>query len=175
MGWTLPPTGFFKLNTDGFACGSLGMASAGGLIKDSKGVWVASFNRGIGLTHALVAELWGLWDGLALAKNLNIKYLFVETDAQAVVNIINSHSGTTTSHHPHIALISNCRSLLQYFEEVRISHIHRERNHCEDILAKKGLKLSNMLILHSSTPSCILYQLLADAWGVVYPHSSISF
>ena len=38
-----------------------------------------------------------------------------------------------------------------------------------DILAKEGLKLSNMLILHSSTPSCILYQLLADAWGVVYP------
>ena len=35
-----------------------------------------------------------------------------------------------------------------------------------DILAKEGLKLSNMLILHFSTP-CILYQLLADA-GVLF-------
>ena len=43
-----------------------------------------------------------------------------------------------------------------------------------DILAKEGLKLSNMLILHFSTP-CILYQLLADAGGVVYPRSCISF
>jgi hypothetical protein len=40
IGWTPPPFGFFKLNTDGSALGNLGIASVGDLIRDSDGRWI---------------------------------------------------------------------------------------------------------------------------------------
>ena len=76
---------------------------------------------------------------------------------------------------PYNAFIVDCRSLLQYFEEAHISHIHSKGNHYADILAKEGLHNPNSLVLHSSPPSYILYQLLADTWSVLYPRLCTSF
>lgn len=106
------PPSFFKLNTDGSARGNPGMALAGGLLKDPKGAWAGSFNRAIGFTHSLAVELWGLRDGLTLAKSLNIKKLMIEIDAQAVVDIIKSHNDSSVSHHPYIGLNSDCKPLV---------------------------------------------------------------
>ena len=97
------PPSFFKLNTDGSARGNPGMAL---------GAWVGSFNRAIGFTHSLAVELWGLRDGLTLAKSLNIKKLMIEIDAQAVVDIIKSHNDSSVSHHPYIGLNSDCKPLV---------------------------------------------------------------
>ena len=77
VGWNPPPFGFFKLNTDGSARGNPGLASAGSLIKDHNGMWIGSFCRNIGFTYSMAAELWGLRNGLSLAKNLNIKKLLI--------------------------------------------------------------------------------------------------
>ena len=74
----------------------------------------------------MAAELWGLRDGLVLAKNLNVRKLLIEIDAQAVVDIISTHYDHS---HPYNSLIVDCRSFLQYFEEAHISYIHREGNH----------------------------------------------
>lgn len=38
----------------------------------------------------MATELLGLRDGLTFARNLDIKKLLIEIDAQAVVNVINS-------------------------------------------------------------------------------------
>ena len=35
--WHPPPSGFFKLNTDGSSLGNLGLAGAGGLLRNSDG------------------------------------------------------------------------------------------------------------------------------------------
>ena len=88
IGWKPPPLGFYKLNTDGSAEGNPGMAGAGGLISDYRGNWIGGSFRNIGFTHSLAAELWGLHDGLTLAKNLNIKKLHVELDAKVVTDFI---------------------------------------------------------------------------------------
>ena len=102
----------------------------------------------------MAARLCGLRDGLVLAKNLNIRKLLIEIDAQVVVDIISTHCDHS---HFYNTLIVDCKSLLQYFKEAHISHIHREGNHCADILAKEGLHNPNYLVLHSSPPSYILY------------------
>lgn len=78
IGWKPPPPSFFKLNTDGSARGNPGMASVGGLLRDHRGAWVGSFSRAICFTNSMAAELWGLRDGLVLAKNLNIRKLLIE-------------------------------------------------------------------------------------------------
>ena len=39
----------------------------------------------------MAAKLWGLHDGLVLARNLSIRKLIIEIDAKAVVTILKSH------------------------------------------------------------------------------------
>ena len=111
--------------------------------------------------HSLAAELWGLRLGLSLARSLNIKNLLIETDVQVVVNIITSHSIDLS--HPYNGLIFYWRSILRHFEEAHLHHIHREGNHCADILAEDKALNPNSLVSHPNPPSCILYQLLVDA------------
>lgn len=169
IGWKPPPPSFFKLNTDGSARGNPGMASVGGLLRDPRGAWVGSFSRAICFTNSMAAELWGLRDGLVLAKNLNIRKLLIEIDAQTVINVLKLHSIHLNSTGPYSGLITDCRLLLQHFEKARIDHIHCEGNHCVNLLAKEGINNPNSLVLHSVPLPYILYKLLADAWGVVYP------
>ncbi|OMO87284.1 reverse transcriptase [Corchorus capsularis] len=61
--WRTPPDGVLLLNTDGSSRLVDGHASAGGLIKDSNGLWVAGFLLNIGITGSLEAELWGIRQG----------------------------------------------------------------------------------------------------------------
>ena len=145
------------------------MASAGGLIRDHNGMWIGSFIKNISFTYSMAAELWDLGDGLVLAKNLNIRKLLIEIDAQTIVNVINSHNSCSDSFHPYSNIINDYRFLLQCFEEARIDHIHPVGNHCADILANDGIHNDSSFYLHSNPPSCILYQLVADAWGVICP------
>ena len=85
--WEKPPEGWIKLNTDGCAAGSMGLAGCGGVVRDSYGEWISRFSRHIGITNSFVVELWGLRDGLLLCSNLNIPFLIVELDAKSIVEI----------------------------------------------------------------------------------------
>ncbi|KAF3959676.1 hypothetical protein CMV_015530 [Castanea mollissima] len=101
-----------------------GKANASGLIRNSMGEWVGGFSRHIGITHSMAAELWGLHDGPILAKNLSLRKLIIELDAEPMVTILTSHDALYDSSHPRSALTS----LLQSFEVTRIHHLFCERN-----------------------------------------------
>lgn len=88
------------------------MASTNGLLRDHRGAWVSSFNRAIGFTHSMAAEIWGLRDGLVLAKNVIIIKLLIEFDAQTVIDVIKPHSAYLDTTHPYNGLITNYRLLL---------------------------------------------------------------
>jgi hypothetical protein len=120
IGWTPPPTGFVKLNTNGSVLRNSGHASSGGLRRDNNGNWIQGFSHFLGITNSLVAELWGLWDGLTLARDLHISRLVVELDAKAVIDLLKPVSRTPFVTHPYSALIDDCRCLLQTFERVVI-------------------------------------------------------
>ena len=86
----------------------------------------------------MAKELWGLRDGLTLARNVNIRKLLVEVDANVVANFFSTESSVHDTTQPFSAIIIDCKSLLLLFEEVHITHIHREGNHYADLLAKEG-------------------------------------
>ena len=136
--------GFLKLNTDGSALGNPGLASAGGLIRDSNGIWVRGFSWIIGTTNSFVAELWGLRDGLELARKLDIAKLIVEVDAKAVVDIILFDNNLILVCHPYSALI------------------HREGNFCADLLSKARSISNHVFSEFISLPSFVVSQLLAN-------------
>nr|POF19420.1 plant intracellular ras-group-related lrr protein 6 [Quercus suber] len=55
--WNRPSSGWYKLNTSGFALGNLGMGSGGGLIHDSNGMRVKGFTKNIGHATSVDEEL----------------------------------------------------------------------------------------------------------------------
>jgi ribonuclease HI len=171
IGWTPPPTGFVKLNIDGSVLRNPGHASSGGLLRDSNGNWIQGFSHFLGITNSLVAELWGLRDGLTLARDLHISRLVVELDAKAVIDLLKPVPRTPFVTHPYSALIDDCRCLLHTFERVVIQHAHRESNFCMDLLAKEGNNLldSCAIVIYASPPSFVVSHLLADSLGASYP------
>ncbi|KAH1067419.1 hypothetical protein J1N35_032406 [Gossypium stocksii] len=65
--WKAPSIGWYKINVDGAVITTIGVASAGGLVRDSNGNWICGFNRLIGICSPLQAELWGVLDVLRVA------------------------------------------------------------------------------------------------------------
>ena len=84
----------------------------------------------------MAAELWGLHDGLTLARNLNIRKLLVEVDASVIANFISTDYSMQDTTHPFSAIIIDYKFLLSLFKEVHLKHIHREGNQCVDLQAK---------------------------------------
>ena len=67
ISWTMPPAPYIKLNMDSSAISNLGLAGAGGILRDHLGVWISSFSLHLGLASNNMAELAAVWQGLALA------------------------------------------------------------------------------------------------------------
>jgi hypothetical protein len=57
IGWTPPPFGFVKLNSDGSAFENPGSSGAGRVLRDCAGKWLSGFTRHIGVTTFFMAEL----------------------------------------------------------------------------------------------------------------------
>ncbi|KAL4284968.1 hypothetical protein GQ457_16G013000 [Hibiscus cannabinus] len=66
--WEAPPSGWYKLNSDGAVKGALGLASSGGVVRSEHGVLTIGYMKGIGVCSGRVLEYilgftFGLIDG----------------------------------------------------------------------------------------------------------------
>lgn len=68
VGWVSPKDNYVKLNTDGSLNPTSGMASTGGLLRDSNSRWLGGFHINLLATSSLMTELWALRDGLNFAR-----------------------------------------------------------------------------------------------------------
>ena len=85
--WEKPSTRWVKLNIDGSANVSAGVAGGGGLIRDDRGDWIVGYRK-ISKTNSFLAETWALRDGLLLCIQLNLNAVMVELDAKALVDAL---------------------------------------------------------------------------------------
>ena len=108
-------------------------AGGGGLIRDHKGDWVASFSRSLGCTNSFIAELWALRDGLILAKDLNLNSLIVELDAKIVVQLMNNDSANMLME----PLLTDCRTFLRAIPNKQVEDTYREANQCANALTNR--------------------------------------
>ena len=111
IGWDAPPTGWFKINSDGARKESSGLASTGGLIRDNRGRWVAGFVVNLGRCSALMAEIWGAWYALNLAWEKNIKKVILEMDNLSAVQIFAKDKSSKTVYHSLVMDIKRMLSL----------------------------------------------------------------
>lgn len=66
--WIPQDVGWTKLNTDGASNKECEIAVCGGLIRGADGMWQIGFSKSLGYCNAYIAELWGIYEGLRVAR-----------------------------------------------------------------------------------------------------------
>ena len=115
--------------------------------------------RAIGITTSVQAALRALKDGLNLAIDLGILNLEIEMDSLVAVKFVNS----ITTPNPFLStIVTDCRSLMERFENCSLKHIFREANGCVDLLAKTGCDQRPDFISFPNAPAHVLEALAFD-------------
>jgi hypothetical protein len=86
--WAPPPEGFIKINFDGASKGNPGAAGYGLVFRNHKGHILIISAGSLGHSTNNNAELWGLLNGLRLARDHGFTKLIVEGDSQLIINIL---------------------------------------------------------------------------------------
>lgn len=120
IGWTPPQIGWIKLNTNGLPKGNPGVARSGDILRDSQGNWLKGYAQNLSNTTNSAAKLWGLRDGLFIAKSLGVKKLEIETNTSLVSALTNQNLSNI---HLFFLSLSNCRQMMTIFSEVRVAHV----------------------------------------------------
>ncbi|PNX57484.1 ribonuclease H, partial [Trifolium pratense] len=94
VAWQAPPNGWCALNIDGAAKAHRKQAGCGGVLRDTKGTWIEGFAKYLGHTSAYMTELWGVYEGLQLARRRHIEKVEIQIDSQVLVhNLQNGNNG----------------------------------------------------------------------------------
>jgi ribonuclease HI len=118
------------------------------------------------MCSAYLTELWGVIDGLRLARDRGITKLKVQVDSRVVVQTLNSsNTGSVVGWR----LIREIRQLLALDWEIRICHIYREANACADALANMGCDQGLGLRVYEQCPASLSSLLLMDVMGIATP------
>jgi ribonuclease HI len=162
IAWKCPEEGWLCLNTDGASRGEI-VAGCGGLLRNSSGQWIGGFSKNLGRCNAYLAELWGVYEGLCLARNLGATKLKVLVDSSVVNNTLNGpNKGSVVGWR----LIQEIRRLLALDWEVKVCHSYREANGCADALANMGCEHGLGIRVYDLCPPRLSSLLLADVMGI---------
>ncbi|CAL5371297.1 unnamed protein product [Camellia sinensis] len=160
--WCPPCAGKIKLNTDGCSKGNPGPAGYGGLCRDARGTWIFGFHGKLESVTSEEAELWGIYRGLTIILEKNMRDVLIETDAEQVVIHINS---TTPSNYPYRALLEDIKFLMHRCN-CAVRHILREGNQCANRLANIRVSHGDNQVVLDNPPPEIANLLVADIVGL---------
>lgn len=153
-----------KLNVDG-AHNVKGLSGCGGLICDKEGNWVGGLSKCVGRCSPLMAELWGIHDGLKMMVERGFVKVMVESDSKLVVDIVNK----VKSHNLAMSnLVLQIHGYMELLEIVEIHHIYREANGCANLLAKHGKSVIGGCKSFQVKPNWILEAFEKDKSGFAY-------
>ncbi|XP_017628711.2 F-box protein At3g07870-like [Gossypium arboreum] len=113
-----------------------------GVIRDGKGNWVLGYNRFLGKCLVVVAEFWGILDGLLLLQEQGYDEVTIHSDnLEIIISISNSILEELSFN-----LIRRIQQILAKEEKRSLRYILREANRIANALAK--MTLPNDEVLH---------------------------
>lgn len=154
------------LHTDGASKGATNSAGCGGAVRDAAGRWLTGFSKQIGTATAFEAELWGVWEGLQLARSLGFAQVELRLDSETVLQSI---KGGKLGSVRGLQLVRRIRSLMEDDWQVRVIHVYREANKVADCLAGSGCSQDAGLVVYTHPPSSLVQLLHDDVMGVSTP------
>ncbi|KAF7836148.1 ribonuclease H [Senna tora] len=158
-GWIKLEGDWVKLNVDGAVSQETGFAGCGGVLRNCNGCWVKGFMCNLGKTSVICAELWGIFLGLKLAKDLGARKVIMECDSLKAVQLIQPRPGEDFNQLP---MVGNIRKLLNLGWEAILTHVPRTCNNCADMLAKSSIGSRNGFHTLDSPPCMLSSVLLLD-------------
>ena len=153
--WMPPPEGFIKINFDGASKGNPGAAGYGLVFRNHKGHILIISAGSLGHSTNNNAELWGLLNGLCLARDHGFTKLIVEGDSQLIIKILrrmlNGVPPDKLEPSWRLSLgLQMLADLLQPNYAIVPSHIRRKANQVADELANLGTNWSGPELLCDS-------------------------
>ncbi|MCH87362.1 ribonuclease H protein [Trifolium medium] len=143
--WKVPKEGWISINTDGAAKGGT-CARCGGVLRGEHGEWISGFSKNLEVCSAYVAELWGVFEGLKIARARGFRKIELQVDSQVVVNTLaTDRSGSSDGW----TLVHNIKRLLELDWEVSILH---EANSVADALANLACLSDGDMVVYESCP-----------------------
>ncbi|KAI3457760.1 hypothetical protein Pfo_014423 [Paulownia fortunei] len=132
VSWKKPNVGWVKLNTDEAAKGQAGQAGVGGVFRDHLGYVILAFQDFIEIQNSIFAEVFALHRGLEHAKEQGMTNIWIELDAQPVIQLISS---TSHGHWRLQEMLAKSKYIMSQMNVI-ITHTYREGNRVADFLAK---------------------------------------
>ncbi|KAK3218996.1 hypothetical protein Dsin_012966 [Dipteronia sinensis] len=151
--WEAPRRGVFKLNTDAALDVRLLRTGLGMVIRDHTGFVMASWAQRLEANYSpLVAEAMAIFRGITFAVEAGLVPIVVESDALAVVNLINAGDQI----HAEIGLVvCDIRNLLKSIECGQVVFVFRMVNVVAHLLAKLALSLDEGRFWIEEYPLCV--------------------
>lgn len=122
---------------DGACSGNPGEAGIGVLLCDEKGAEVCEISHYIGPATNNIAEYQALVTALEKSKELHFETLIIYTDSELLARQINGFYKVKDKNLKILFL--KAKSLIQYFKDVKVHHIEREKNKKADKLAGESI------------------------------------
>ncbi|XP_058216716.1 uncharacterized protein LOC131327582 [Rhododendron vialii] len=158
--WIRPPDGIFKINVDGSWKKDMGKGGYGIVVRDYRGLFVAaSMGFSQWCASSLVAEALAIRQGVHLGFQLGLGSIFVESDAQLLVKMLN---GQITTNQEVEMIIHDIQALSKNFQCCSFSFVRRTGNSVAHVLASKGLSGSGYSLWTESPPLWLLGPLSRD-------------
>uniref|UniRef100_A0A803N9G1 RNase H type-1 domain-containing protein n=1 Tax=Chenopodium quinoa TaxID=63459 RepID=A0A803N9G1_CHEQI len=123
--WASAHKGYYELNTDG-SWMSVDNAGGGGVIRCDKGLWIIGYTMKFNALTTASTVLLAIREGLLTAWSKNIKFLELETDADALIKMLKDPKLFEDSDLGNV--MKDVASLLQRDWSVTIFHASREVN-----------------------------------------------
>ncbi|KAK6945997.1 Ribonuclease H domain [Dillenia turbinata] len=108
VAWLPPAQNNIKLNTDGSVLQHKGHAAAGGILRNTKGEWIAGFFINVGICSVFEAKLWSVREGLSLTSKKGLSSIELDIDSSAAVALLRDRYN---DNHP---LCNKCADLLAF-------------------------------------------------------------
>jgi ribonuclease HI len=141
-------------------------ADCGGIIRGSDGEWLGGFAKNFRICSAYVAELWGVYEGLRLARRMRFNVVELNVNSLLVANVLNSHHCSSPMGR---ALVAKIRFLIAMNWEVVVKQTYREANQCADALASYGVTLDDGFCFYESYLTHLSQLLELMLWGFLCP------
>ncbi|KAL4335405.1 hypothetical protein GQ457_07G004590 [Hibiscus cannabinus] len=143
--WQPPHSDLLCLNSDGAISHSTWASRARAVLRDQFDNFIITYHRKRGHKNVILAELWGVFEGLKLAWANGYTCLIVQVDSSAVHDILSPPSPDRTL--PHVRGIAYYMNKAWFIE---FAQVPREVNGAADMMTKISSQNSPYLMLFNS-------------------------
>lgn len=142
--WTPPRRGCYKVNVDGVVFKEMNCCGVGVVIRNEGGQIMGALSKRLDFPlKVLETEEKAVEEGSILARDLSLRNIYVESDAQVVVKSSNTQGQISSSIHK---VIEGTKMELHGFDIWEVNHIYRAKNSAAHIMAKHAKFISDCCI-----------------------------